>query len=115
MLIQTVKRLVPRRFHPRLGRVFWPAYQAAEATRSMPRRLRTAWSYYADTAREIVSWTLRSRETSNFTYDLTERNKRHLAAFVAAAVGVPIAMVQSYISELETDAQLREHVRAQMR
>ena len=45
---------------------------------NMPRRLIYASSYYAPKMMEILFWTFRSREDSNFTYDLTEESYRQM-------------------------------------
>jgi len=76
----------------------------------MPRRFRVAMGYYADPLKSLALWTFRSRETSNFTYDLTEINKAYLAAFISAVVGCPMPETESYLAEVESDDALRNHI-----
>lgn len=64
------------------------------------------------TALALVRWLLASRETSNFTYDLTGLNKAHLCAFVAEVTGRSYADIANYVAELENDTDPRDHVRA---
>ena len=67
------------------------------------------------TATPLLRWWLTSHETSNFTYDLTVLNKAHLAALIADVTATPYADIVRYISELDTDAELRAHIRSAAR
>lgn len=58
-----------------------------------------------------LRWLLSSREHTNLTYDLTPLNREHLAWFVAQVTGVHVSEARQYLGEVETDADLREHVR----
>ncbi len=55
-------------------------------------------------------WLVTSRENTNYTYDLTPRNREHLAWFVANVAGVGVAEARGYLTEIETDTALAEHV-----
>lgn len=59
---------------------------------------------------EFVKWLFTSREYTNYTYDLEERNKRHLAAFVADVVDRPYSEMLGHIRELEEDSELRTSI-----
>lgn len=74
-------------------------------------RLRVALRYLGKTTKELAIWLVRSREVTNFTYDLEEANKRYLAAFVAQVTGKPYRDIQRYIAEIENDSELRSHIR----
>jgi predicted O-methyltransferase YrrM len=74
-------------------------------------RLRLAATGPLHGLRVAWGWSLRSRETTNFTYDLTERNRAHLASFVAVVTEKSPAEIRRHIEELESDAELREHIR----
>jgi hypothetical protein len=76
----------------------------------MPGRLRAALRYYADPLKSVAVWPFRSRETANFTYDLTEINKAYLTAFVSAVVGCPMSEAETYLAEVEGDEALRNHI-----
>ena len=60
---------------------------------------------------EVALWLVRSRETTNFTYDISERNKHHLAAMLELVTGRPVSSIASYINEALGDRDLAEHIR----
>ena len=66
--------------------------------------------YYAARVRPALPWLFRSRETSNFTYDLTERNRAHLASMLAVVLKRPISEITGYIDELAHDEALKHRV-----
>lgn len=86
------------------------AGRAYRQWRRRASRLRFALSYYTPTLLAIIPWLWRSREVSNFTYDLTDHNKRYLASTVATVTGVDLVTIERYLSELDSDSQLRRHV-----
>ena len=57
-----------------------------------------------------VPWLFTSKELTNFTYHLEERNVRYLAALISDVVGAPVETIEGYISELQTDEALRTHI-----
>ncbi len=57
-----------------------------------------------------LSWLFASKETTNFTYDLTERNIQHLAEFVSQVTGASNELALRYIRELQEDEELRKHI-----
>jgi predicted O-methyltransferase YrrM len=59
-------------------------------------------------------WSTQKTETSNFYYDLTERNLDELANFVATITGIPLDKIQSYIEEIKSDTQLHQHIRSSL-
>lgn len=67
--------------------------------------------YFRQPAREIVRWLVRSKETTNLTYDLTPLNQAHLAAFVSAVTGAELADCERYLDEIKNNSELAEHVR----
>lgn len=54
---------------------------------------------------------MRSREHTNFTFELTALNREHLAWFVADITGRGVDEIRGYINELDQDEALRVHVR----
>jgi predicted O-methyltransferase YrrM len=72
-------------------------------------RLDLALGYYERRLSAMIMWLHCSLEDSNFTYDLTERNHRHLAHLVATVVGCPAAQISGYLRELQTGDALRAH------
>jgi hypothetical protein len=59
---------------------------------------------------DMFGWLLRSREISNFTYDLEEENTRYLAALISHITGVGFDDVMGYIREVQADDELRRHI-----
>jgi len=55
-------------------------------------------------------WLVRSREHTNYTYDLTDLNRRHLAWFVANIAGIDINTTYGYLDEVLNDAALKRHI-----
>jgi len=77
----------------------------------MPSRLRTSFTNGQPTLGARLSWLFRSRETANFTYEVTELGKGYLADFVSVVTGVEPERVRGYIAELEEDTELAAFVR----
>jgi predicted O-methyltransferase YrrM len=73
-------------------------------------RARYVGRYYRARIGPAWPWLFASRETSNFTYDLTERNRAHLAAMIALVFKLPITEVVGYIDELLGDEALKASV-----
>jgi len=71
--------------------------------------------YYWPRLRIGISWLLDSRETSNFTYDLTPRNMEHLAQLLAVVARQPTVDVSRYLKELSDDQALKETVAARVK
>jgi len=55
-------------------------------------------------------WLLRSREHTNYTYDLTGLNRKHLTWFVANVAGIDIQAAREYVDEIADDDTLRRHI-----
>jgi predicted O-methyltransferase YrrM len=60
--------------------------------------------------KQSVRWLLRSRETTNYTYNLTASNREHLAWFVANVADIDVRQARAYLDEIEQDDALRTHV-----
>lgn len=73
-------------------------------------RSRYAIRHLSSVGARSLRWLFRSRETSNFTYDLDATNKRYLASLIADITGQDIKVVTGYFDELEQDAALRQHI-----
>ncbi|MFI5305939.1 MAG: class I SAM-dependent methyltransferase [Polyangiales bacterium] len=81
----------------------------------MGYRAQMALSSLGSPAVRIARWTLTSREYTNFTYDLDDRNRTYLAHFLAVATGRPVPEMLGYFAELEGDERLRAHIRDTIR
>src|SRR3546814_15044310 len=62
-----------------------------------------------------LRWALTSRETSNYSYELTGLSKQHIAHAVAVATATPVAKIQAYFCELENDEDLRSAITSTVR
>lgn len=76
-----------------------------------PIRLFSAARYYTPKLAEIVIWLYRSREETNFTYGITERNRIYLAHMLSIVSGCSYDRVMVYLHEPSEDLQLQHHVR----
>jgi predicted O-methyltransferase YrrM len=77
---------------------------------NIPRRLIHALSYFVPQIRRILVWAFRSREVTNFTYDLTDDSLLYLAHTICVVTGASLSTVQSYILEAREDAALKETI-----
>lgn len=89
------------------GRV---AGSRAAAFAAFPVRMATVMRYNAHALTRSASWLVQSREHTNFTYDLTPRNREHLIWWVSAVSGTPAAEIRGYVEELDHDLALRTHL-----
>ncbi len=81
----------------------------------IPFRFVLALSYYTPKLKRILAWTLHSRETTNFTYDLTPGNLQYLAHTIAAVTGAPYDVVAAHLREIQNDHDLRRHIVTRVR
>lgn len=72
-----------------------------------PVRTKNVAKHDARVLKESLRWLFTSREHTNYTYDLTDRNVEHLAWFVASVTAADIADVKKWIDELAHDEELR--------
>ena len=79
---------------------------------AMPYRVREVSKAEGPRLTQIGRWLLKSREMTNFTYELHPLNMEHLAWFVAAIAGATVEEIRLYLAELETDGDLREHIKS---
>jgi len=79
---------------------------------AFPMRTAMVARYDARLIRRSVDWLVRSRETTNMTYDLDALNRDQLCWFVSAVSGAEVGQVRSWIQELDDDDQLFRHLTA---
>jgi predicted O-methyltransferase YrrM len=75
-----------------------------------PYRFKLAAGYHVPQLLRAASWSLQSREFTNFTYDLTRSNIDYLAHTIATVTGSDYDRVRRYMNELDTDAAAKTHV-----
>ncbi|HYD70504.1 class I SAM-dependent methyltransferase [Azospirillum sp.] len=78
--------------------------------RAMPVRLKLAMSYYTERLQRIAGWLVSSRETTNFTYGLTDISLGYLSHVVAVTAGIDQPTALAYIKEPLADAELLDHL-----
>lgn len=76
----------------------------------IPYRLHLALSYYYAPLRNILWWSLKSKEYTNFTFDLDDLNREYLIAFIAHITQTKIDTIRNYVIELEQDESLKNHI-----
>ena len=75
------------------------------------QRLAFGFSFYLKPRlSELIQWAQRSRETSNFTYDLTDLNLAQLAGWVSMISNCTLQQANQWIQELRQDDALRQHL-----
>jgi len=77
---------------------------------AFPWRLGAVAKANAKRAGAGARWLFGSRENTNYTYNLTERNLEHLAWFVSTLVDIPVSEARGYMQELLDDDALKKHV-----
>lgn len=83
----------------------------ATAVAQLPGRVDSALHSMAQFIEPLFKWLVHSRENTNWTYDITDLSKDYLASFVSIASNVEYKQIRQYISELDSDKQLKEHIR----
>jgi len=78
--------------------------------RLLNARSEIANGYYRRNLQLMNEWVPRDTEVSNFYYDLTALNRRHLAGLIGTLTAVPADQVEPLFRELDEDEDLREHL-----
>ncbi|GAA1381908.1 class I SAM-dependent methyltransferase [Catellatospora chokoriensis] len=77
---------------------------------ALPKRLARVARHDAKVLRQSARWLVTSREHHNYTYDLTQLNREHLAWFVSIVAEAPVVDVRRWMVEIEADDALRTHI-----
>lgn len=77
---------------------------------AVPLRTIMVARYDAHVIGRSVDWLVHSRETTNFTYDLSPLNCDQLCWFVSVISGAKIGQVRSWMQELEDNKKLTEQL-----
>ncbi len=76
-------------------------------------RLTIATRLAANCLWTLFVWLFKSKEYTNFTYEITDRSRRHLARLVAAVTGeTDVLLVEEIQRELLGDEELASHIRS---
>lgn len=88
-----------------------PEHGPQQSAQQQLQRLAFGFGFYLKPRlSELIQWAQRSRETSNFTYDLTELNLAQLAGWVSVIAGCTLQQASQWIHELRHDDALRHHL-----
>lgn len=74
------------------------------------KRIYHASRYFNKKYCEILRWGLRSKEDTNYTYDLGEPNIIYLSQIIAHITGKSQDLILGYINEARCDRELKEHI-----
>lgn len=74
-------------------------------------RIWTFESYIQPQILSWINWLSTSNEQTNFTYDITSLNEKHLAGFIHAITGRDIDECLNYFTELKEDKALKDHLK----
>ncbi|HZZ75994.1 MAG TPA: class I SAM-dependent methyltransferase [Puia sp.] len=77
----------------------------------IPKRVMYAMSYYNKKYIQILKWGLHSKETANYTYDLTEGNILYLAQTISVVTRTDSKKIIEYINEARNNEELKQHIR----
>lgn len=77
---------------------------------ALPVRARSVGAHDLHVMGESIRWLVKSREHTNYTYELTDLNMEHLAWFVANLTHHEVHAVRGYMDELLSDQELRAHI-----
>lgn len=75
------------------------------------QRAVTAGGYVLPPCWQAIGWLFRSREWTNFTYDLSPKNLEYLWSLLAIVCDLNAADAERFAEELLQDEALQEHVR----
>lgn len=73
-------------------------------------RIAVSYKYILTILSNYFRWLVFSKETTNYVYDLEEKNKIYLAALLSSITGKSINEIIVYIEEIESDDQLQKHI-----
>lgn len=82
---------------------------------TLPLRMRAALRFVVGDIVSLGRWLVRSREFTNYTYRLSERNRKHLAWLVSNVTGASVREVESLFVELEEDEAFRSDLEGAIR
>lgn len=81
------------------------------AGRALRPRADFMFTYIKPVMEDFVKWLVRSRETTNFTYDLTSDSMEYLAHTLCVVTGQPYDTIRGYMEEPAADTALHDHIR----
>jgi predicted O-methyltransferase YrrM len=86
---------------PVLGRIMLMIYRA-----------KIAFRYFSSSIINVLQWLFKSNETTNFTYDLEDGNKKYLAYLISEVTQISNDDAQKYMQEILENNQLKGHIKS---
>ena len=86
------------------------AAQGGQQILGIQNRINTGYIYLQEKLSHLVNWLIFSKEASNFTYDLTPLNMKHLAWTLVPITGKSYNQIREVINEIVTDMNLKSHI-----
>lgn len=74
-------------------------------------KIKILFGYKVESLKYMFRWLFKSKEITNFTYDITTINKMYLAALISNITNKDYNQILDYIYELENDHNLISHVK----
>jgi hypothetical protein len=74
-------------------------------------RVKIACNYLLPNLGLAVRWIFESKETTNFSYDLTPVNKLYMANIIGIVTGQSVVKIEKYIKEVENNSSLKKHIK----
>ncbi|MGB7395452.1 MAG: class I SAM-dependent methyltransferase [Pricia sp.] len=74
------------------------------------RRMYLASNYFNGKYPQILKWGFASKEDTNFTYNLTERNVRYMVQTISLVTKKEYGEILKYIEEVEGNQELKNHI-----
>jgi len=78
---------------------------------ALPFRVSQVGRHDAHLLAMSARWLAQSKESTNYTYDITDRNREYLAWWVSGVSARPVAEVRGYFEEILGDRELAGHIR----
>ncbi|MCS7073463.1 MAG: class I SAM-dependent methyltransferase [Bacteroidia bacterium] len=73
-------------------------------------RAKIAASILSPQYKQLLRWIVHSKETTNFTYHLTDLSREYLANFISLIFATPFSEVIRYFEEIEQDQEFQNHI-----
>lgn len=73
-------------------------------------RAKNTFGYSGKMFLKTIKWLFTSKETTNYTFDLEERNLKYLACLVAETTNISIDESIKYMNEILNDMNLKHHI-----
>jgi len=74
------------------------------------RRLGQASRYYNKRYVQILLWSVKSKEDTNYTYHISDKNIHYLAHMIAVVTDTNHQLILNYINEAKEDTSLRDSI-----